>query len=537
MKRMKKLLCILLAVSFVFLWGCGSPTQNEDETIFRVGGITVDTLSPLTTYVAGSIELISLIYDPLVRFDEHLDPVPCLAESWEVSDDELEWTFHLVHDAKWHDGEPVTSADVKFTYDLMLNNDVGYSYSAYLYGITDISCPDDYTVVMTTESPKANMLNNSTPILPMHIWSEIPEDELEVYTNDHPIGSGPFKFDSKDSANTNWKLVRNDDYFGQKPIIDSIVFIYIASADSMTQSLKLGEIDGFFQSEAAQLAALKADPNIQAISANLPGFTQIGINVAEDGTGNPLLKDINIRHAMEYALDRKKIVDMVFYGEATIGSTILSDVGGWGYDVPASDFRDYDIDKANEILDAAGYTKRNAEGTRLAPDGSPLEFNMIYSADVTQRGQIAMFLKSGCDEIGIKINNTVMDKDAIADAIADYSYDMFIWGWYEDIDPTPMLCIFTEDELNSYNETGWTDPRYEELYYAQQEEFDPSARLEMIQEMQKLAYDACPFIVVARDSEIQAIRQDKWTGYKQIPEGGAFFLNNTILNYLTLQPK
>ena len=537
MKRTKKLLCVLLAVSIAFLWGCGSPLQNEDETVFRVGGITVDTLNPLTTYVAGAIELMMLIYDPLIRYDENLDPVPCLAESWELDDDELTWTFHLVKNAKWHDGEPVTSADVKFTYDLMLEYDVGYSYSAYLYGIEDISCPDDYTVVMTTEEPKANMLMNPTPILPEHIWGQIPEEDLEQELNEHPIGSGPFMFDSKDSANTNWTLVRNDDYFGDKPYVDSLVFIYYASTDSMTQALKLGEIDGFFESEASQLATLQSDPNIDVLSAKLPGFSQIGINVYEDGTGNPLLQDINIRYAMEYAVDREKIKDMVFYGCAETGSTIMSSVGRWHYEIPADEFRSYDLDKANAILDAAGYTERNSEGTRLAPDGSPLEFNMLYSADVVARGKIASFLKSGCDEIGIKINNMTNDSSAIADAIADYSYDLFIWGWFEEIDPTPMLNILTSEELFMNNETGWTDDSYDELFYEQQTELDKDARLAIIQEMQAIAYEGCQYIVVAYDEEIQAIRSDKWTGYKSIPaSGGPYFINNTFINYMNIRP-
>jgi len=537
---MKKLLCILLAIALVpgLLAGCGgSPISQEEGVVLLVGGITVDTLNPLTMYVAGSMELVFLIYEPLARIDENLMPSPGLAESWETSDDGLEWTFHIVKDAVWHDGEPVTSADVKFTYDLMIDNGFGYLFSSFMGGIEDVSCTDDHTVVMTTSAPKADMLRSNTPILPMHIWSEIPIDEMELEMNEHPIGCGPFKFESKDAANTHWNLVRNDDYFGTKPTIDSVVFIYYANPDSMTQAIKLGEIDALFASKGAQLDALQSDPNVFAVGAKIPAFTEIGINVFEDGTGNPLLQDINIRYAMEYALDREKIVDMVYYGSASPGSTIMSPVGGWHYSVPEADYRSYNLDKANKILDAAGYTDRNAEGTRLAPDGSPLEFSIVCAADVPDRGKIASFLKSGCDQIGIKIINTTMDSNAIADAIEEYDYDMYIWHWYEDADPTSLLAIFTEDELHSCNETGWTDERYEELFVLQQQQIDVYERLATIQEMQKIAYEACQFIVVVFDEDIQAIRSDRWTGYEQIPEGGALFINSTIINYLNIQPK
>jgi len=525
-------------LAFGLFAGCGGQDYSGgDEAVFRIGGIQVDTLNPLTTYMGAVMEFLMLVYDSLTHFDENLDPIPRLAESWELDDDGLTWTFHLVQGATWHDGTPLTAHDVKFSYDLMIDNGLGWVYSAYIEGIVDISCPDDYTVVMVTDEPKVNMLTNPTPILPMHIWSEIPVDELEVEMNEHPIGSGPFKFHSKDDAGTFWRLERNDDYFGPKPHIDALVFVYHANINTMTQALILGEIDGFFLSEASQLSTLRADSNIHAISAEVPGFVQIGINIFEEGTGHPALRDVNVRYAMDYALDREKIKEMVFYGCAQVGSTLMAPAGKWHYDVPASELRTYDLEKANKILDDAGYTQRNSDGTRLMPDGTPLEFDIVFSTDMAFRAQVASFLASGCDEIGIKINAIINDSSIIIDAIAEYSYDLFVWGWFEDVDPTSMLNVVTTEEWFYNNEYGFSDERYDELFQLQRIEFDFDARLGMIHEMQQILYEACPHMIVVYEEDIQAVRSDRWTGAAQVPRNtGPFFINNTYNTYLNLRP-
>ena len=140
------------------------------------------------------------MYDPLVRYDKELNPSPALADDWKVSKDEKTWTFHLNKDAKWHDGQPVTSEDVKYTYELMLDTGLGYMYSSYLEGITDITCPDEQTVVMKTKLPKANMLMNTTPIMPKHVWEKVKKEELETWDNGEMIGSGPYKLVSNENG-------------------------------------------------------------------------------------------------------------------------------------------------------------------------------------------------------------------------------------------------------------------------------------------------------------------------------------------------
>ena len=220
MKLMMIVLVLMLAIAAT---GCGGGKTTPTElNSFTLGSSTAfDTMNPLSSYMQVTYEFFMLVYDSLVKYDENYNAVPDLAKEWSVSDDGLTWTFKLQEGVKWHDGQPFTSKDVKFTYDLMLNTGLGYMYSSYLTGITDIQCPDDLTVVIVTEEPKANMLMNTTPILPEHIFSAIPETELETWPNESPVGTGPYKFDS---TGPNFvKIVKNADYFGEQPDRKSVV--------------------------------------------------------------------------------------------------------------------------------------------------------------------------------------------------------------------------------------------------------------------------------------------------------------------------
>jgi len=152
-KFWKVTLVLLLCASLV---SCGgAPSSSEGIHSFRIGNTQdIDTLNPLTSELTIGFEIFLLIYDPLVRYDENYEPVGCLAESWDVSEDGLTWTFNLREGVLWHDGEPFTSEDVKFTYDTMIEHEQGFMYNTYLAGITDIECPDEKTVVITTTPRK-----------------------------------------------------------------------------------------------------------------------------------------------------------------------------------------------------------------------------------------------------------------------------------------------------------------------------------------------------------------------------------------------
>jgi peptide/nickel transport system substrate-binding protein len=528
------LILILVTVQI----GCGGgQAPGEELSSFTVGSsASFDTMNPLSSYMQVTYEFFMLIYDPLIKYDENYDPVPGLAKEWDISDDELTWTFKLQEGVKWHDGEPFTSEDVKYTYELMMDTGLGYMYSSYLTGITDIQCPDDNTVVMTTDFPKANMLMNSTPILPKHIISEIPEDELEIWANENPVGTGAYKYDSK--GDNFVKVVVNEDYFGSIPEVDEYIFVSYDNIDSMAQALMLGEIDGANNLNTAQYQQLMDDENVSVISGEEKGFMQVGVNcwMDDESGGNPLLLDKNIRQAIELAIDKQRIVDMSYNGHGTVGTTLINPGDYFHYEPTAEELRSYDVEKAKSLLDSAGYMDSNGDGVRESTDGTPLEFELITIADNLEEVKSGQMIVSDLAAVGIKINSVTMDSGALYDRIIGGTYDLFIWGWGSDVDPTVITGVLTTDQIGGNNEPFFSNARYDELYLLQQQEMDEEARREMVWEMQQIVYEEAPYIVIIYANNIQAIRSDRWTGFKQIPETGTYFFNLTDYNYRNIRP-
>ncbi len=519
--------------------GCGGNSQAPEEEInsFTVGSsASFDTMNPLSSYMQATYEFFMLVYDPLVKYDENYDSIPALAKDWELSEDELTWTFNLQEGVKWHDGQPFTSEDVKYTFELMMDTGLGYMYSSYLTGITDIQCPDDNTVVISTDSPKANMLMNSTPILPKHILSEIPEEDLEIWANENPVGTGAYRFDSQ--GDNFYKVVVNNDYFGDIPEVDEYIFVSYDNIDSMAQSLMIGEIDGANNLNTAQYNQLMDDENVSVISGEEKGFMQVGINcwTADESGGNPLLKDKSIRQAIELAINKQKIVDMAYNGHGTVGTTLINPGDYFHYEPTEAELRSYNIDNANDLLESAGYIDSNGDGVRESADGAPLEFELITIADNLEEVKSGQMIVADLAEVGIKVNNVTMDSGALYDEIIGGTYDLFIWGWGSDVDPTVITGVLTTDQIGGNNEPFFSNERYDELFLLQQQEMDEEARREMVWEMQQIVYEEAPYIIIIYANNIQAIRSDRWTGFKQIPETGTYFFNLTDYNYLNIKP-
>jgi peptide/nickel transport system substrate-binding protein len=531
----KKLTAVILSIVMVLSIGVGFGSCGTEKTGMVIGtGEFVDTLNPFTAWAMMSAEVFNLIYDPLVRYDENLKSVPCLAESWEVSDDQLTWTFKLA-EAKWHDGEDFTSADVKYTYELFMTEAGAASfYGSYLTGIDTITCPDDRTVVITTDEPKANMLQNTTPILPEHIWKDVGEKGIQTYTNDSPVGTGPYMFGEMGDGTLT--LLLNEAYFSTPGKVPSYSFVEYKNSDSAAQALKTGEIDAALSLSAAQLSQLQEEDGIDVISGQIPGFMQVSINVSEqkDATGNPLLKDVRIRHAIEYCIDKQKGLDMAFSGAGTLGTTLINASDPYHWEPTASLFRGYDLDEAKQILEDAGYKDTNNDGIREDTKGNPLKFELISIADNTEDVKYGQIIKAGCEEAGIGIDCVTMDSGALSDKIYAYDYDLFIWGWGADVDPGAILAVLTTDYGN---EPGWSNAEYDALYLKQAVTMDQTERTALVMQMQQIAYEEAPYIVLLYDNSIQAIRSDKWKGYIQIPENGCYFLNLSIVNYMNMQAK
>ena len=333
-------------------------------------------LNPFVGY-STSFEVWMLNYDTLVGIGA--DGLPSketgLAEDWSLSPDEKTWTFKIRPGVKWQDGEPLTAADAAWTFNTILKDDL--STSVYLKGVKKAVAVDDTTLKVHCTQPKANMLTTQVYIyvLPEHIWGKLTPSQLSTtFRNPTPIvGSGPFQtveFKKDDYV----KMVRNPTYWGEKPNIDEVIFQYYTNDDSMVQDLKSGAIDGAQVIPPEQFKRLQDEPGIKSIAYPLYNWEYIDVNCYDspDSLGNPVLKDPKFRVAMAWAIDREKCAALGWSGYAQAGYGIFPQKG-WPasadpyYQPDAASAIGFDLAKANQLMDAAGYKDTDGDGIRNDP--------------------------------------------------------------------------------------------------------------------------------------------------------------------------
>lgn len=325
------MLVLLLAFSFVIA-GCGEKEEVKDGggNVLKIGYLReVETLNPHQLNTLASWEAAYISYNFLLAYDEDLNYAPDLAHSWEVDESGTVWTYYLEEGVTWHDGEPFTAEDVKFTFDFLLEHKDSY-LSGFVADIVEIVVLNDYTVTIETSAPNATMPRIPVPILPKHIWSEMdPQEALSEFVNSNPVGTGPFHVIEFRRG----EFVRfgvNENYFKGRPGLDEVVIVYYANSDMMIEALKQGELDVVADIPGAQFKALEDAnlPDIVTLVADGMYFVELAFNTWDDeaSLGNPLLLDREIRVAIEYALDRQRIIDVAMMGYGEIGSTLIPPV-------------------------------------------------------------------------------------------------------------------------------------------------------------------------------------------------------------------
>jgi peptide/nickel transport system substrate-binding protein len=542
--------------------GAPSIPAETGKVIYRVGWTgDVDNLNPFIGYVSPSYEVWYLTYDSLIGYDpKTLVPMQGedstgLATDWSVSDDGLTWTFTLRQNAKWSDGEPLTANDVAWTYNIIIDNQFE-NFIAYTNLIEKATVIDDYTVEFTCSKPKPDMIRHWVPILPEHIWSKMsPKDMEKNFQNPPPIvGSGPFTCEEwKKSSYV--KMVANPTWWGPKPKIDEIYFMYFTNSDTMVQDLKAGNIDGCVNLTPSQMKLFENEPDIEAKAIAIDGFNELGFNCYDsaDSKAHPALRDPNFRVALSWAVDLDKLVKTVWLDYTPPGTTIIppnyySDPD-WHWEPPADVKYSYDPDKAEQLLDEAGYKDSDGDGVREYK-GKPIELSLIARVESVMSQQEAKLIAGWFKNVGIKVRIEVMDEGALMDRQYEYTgdtftpnYDMFLWGWYLDYDPGSMLSYFTKAQIENWSDCNWTDPEYEQLYNQQAEELDPEARKPIVDRMQEILYTQSPYIVTSYAPDFEAFNTAKWQGYIFIPEpnGNALlppFGNGCgYANFLSIEPK
>jgi peptide/nickel transport system substrate-binding protein len=521
--------------------GAPSAARAADPVIFTVAYTDeVDSLNPFLGYQAVSYDMWAMTYDMMVGYSmKDASPIPQLATSWDTSDDGKTWTFHIRSGVTWSDGQPFTAADIAYTYNRVLTGKVeANNWGSYLANVDTVTAPDDKTVVLSLSTPNATLPLLPIPIVPEHIWKDVSAKDVKSYaaepSDGHPVvGTGPFQPVEGTAGGSTFRFVANKDYWGGKPNVDEIDVKIYKSDDPAVQALIKGEVDFVEDITPLQVQSLEGKAGITAHNGLSPVFEEIGFNTgAVDtdtgqpiGDGNPALLDPKFRHALGYAVDTDRVVKTAYQGAADPGSTIVpAEYGGWHWTPPDDEALTFDLDKAGQLLDDAGYTK-GADGKRTMPDGSPLGTLRLYArADAKASVDTMDLFKGWLGELGIDAEVKAMDSNTLGDKILDGTYDAFQWDWYVEPDPDGILADFTCDQRGGLSDSWYCDEGYDQMYADQKKEVDHDKRVEIVKAMQQQLYEQSPYIVTAYTTTGEAIRNDRFACFQPQPDPGGVWL-------------
>lgn len=347
--------------------------------------------NPLTA--TAGFTWLNTYYEPLVIYTSDLTKLTgALASEFTLSEDNLTYTFKLV-DAKWHDGEPFTSADVKFTLDLAKNAESGSLFAGRLADIASVETPDERTAVVTLAKPNSAFLSllAQVMILPEHKLSSIPTAEVakSQYWSTEPVGTGPFKF-VKYVSDQYVEMAAYDDYRGGRPKVGRLINRYFANASAAVVALKAGEIQFTF-AEPDDAKTFEGNSDFQVLAGDSYVVNYIGFNQKVG-----LWDDVRVRQALMHAIDRNAIVSSLFGGAAKLANC--------GYVAPQlvpaglNDYA-YDPEKAKALLQEAGWDQINGD--------KPITWLTYYNTP--QVANIMAAIQSMLAQVGISVVPRALD--------------------------------------------------------------------------------------------------------------------------------
>ena len=558
------LLAIVLALAAGLTWGLAgafaassSPSAAGGNVTLKVGWTTdPDNLNPFVGIEQSSYELYHVSYDFLTDYgDKYLETQPGLAESWTKSDDGLTWTFKIRQGVMWSDGQPLTAHDVAFSYTYQKKLELTAFLSA-LDGIKTVTAPDDATVVIQCSQPKADILSMWVPIVPEHVWSKFKTyDEATKYLNSPPIvGSGPFQV-------VEWqkgkfiRAVANKDYWGGKPKVDEILFDVYKNQDTLAQDLKLGAVDLAINIPPAQVKALQGDAALASEACSQKAFDYLSFNCYEGPSlGNPVLRDVKFRQALNWAVDKDKLTALAYQTYADPATSIFEvdfyDPNlDWHWEPPADVKYTFDLEKAKQALADAGYKDTDGDGILNDPanGGKNIKLRLWSRTESAQSQVMGKLITGWWESLGLDIQYSVEDNGTLIDGGYNYAgdtykpdYDIYIWAWQPSgSDPGRRLGYFRTVQIENQNDACWSSKEYDDLWLQQSKELDSQKRKEIAYQMQEILYEESPYIILTYPKLLEAWNTEKWEGWKRIPQpdGAVAYISDNVSNYYNVAPK
>ena len=537
--------------------------KNAEEFEYSIGKpggtLTLATISePLTLNLAiandaSSSGVLGYLFEGLTETSWLTDNVePALAESWKRSDDGLTWTFHLRKDVKWHDGQPFTAHDVDFTFNKIIYNDdiAASSRSSFNFRFLNeesgewkeaqmtVTAMDDHMVEFVLPVPFAPFLRSmGTAIYPKHILEKHVDDGTFASTWDidtdpsEIIGTGPFTIESYDPGervvmrrNPNYWL--KDDAGNTLPYLEKIVQFIVPDLEATLAKFLAGESDshGVLGEEFTELEPLQDEGNF-TIYKRGPAFgtTFLVFNMnpgKNPDTGEHYLaseklqwfRNKQFRQAVAHSIDKDRIINEVQHGLGYPQWSSISPAAGDFHNPNVRQY-EYDVDKANEILDGIGWTDTDGDGIREDSAGNEIEFTLVTNTGNSVRAKVGAIVQQGMEEIGIRADYEVVEfGDLVAQLTDSYDWEAMIIGFTGGPDPYGGIGFWhSSEDLHLWypNQpqpaTEW-EAEIDELYIMGSQELDRDQRVAYYHHAQEIAAENAPVIYTTLSERLNAVR-------------------------------
>ena len=475
---------IVLAMIFAGCSDSNTSTSGGDGDKVLIVRATGDPMSfnPNTTADDNAYPIVQNLFNRLVKLDSSKQVIPDLASEWDVSEDGKKITFTLKEDAKWHDGEPVTSEDVKYTFDTIKENRT-YYFSSRMDIVNSIDAPDDYTVVFNMQSPDVSFIADlgwyATFILPEHVFNtEVSWDENAA--SKEPIGSGPFKYgDFKQGVNVT--LLPNEDYHDGAPKIDKLVFSIIPDEQTAIQALVNGEIDVFDNVPTSSVEQLKSKDNVRLELNEYPSPARIIFNLTKDEVA-----DVNVRRAIATAIDKEEISKKVYADIQKPEYSMYPALIDWAANMEETS-PEFNLEKAEKILQDAGYEK-DKDGFYVS--GIPLE---VFEG--SGYPDMANLMKATLAKAGIGIDIKVSEFNAWNQKVTvDQNFTMELQGGFMGPDPAALAKRYGTGVGSNYG--AYSNTKFDELTKKAGSTGDQDLRAQYYKEAQAILAEDLPFIPI-----------------------------------------
>ncbi len=471
------------------------------------------TLIPILASDSASGEIVGMVFNGLVKYDKDINLVGDLAEGWDIEEQGLVIVFHLRKNVRWHDGHPFTAHDVSFTYQKLIDPNVRTPYSGDFERVETLEVIDDYTVKVTYKEPfSPGLASWGMSVMPRHLLEN--EDLGNTKFARHPVGTGPYKFKS-------WKtqekieLVSNHDYFEKRPCIERYIYRVIPDAATIFLELQTEGIDSAGLSPlqySRQTDTPFFKKHFQKFRLPSFGYTYLGYNLA-----SPKFKDGRVRQALNYAVDKQEIIDMVLLGFGRVGTgPFIPD--SWAYNNAVTPLP-FDPKKARELLGESGWFDSNHDGW-LDKKGEVFEFTIITNQGNEERQNTAQIIQRRLKDVGIRVKIKVVEWSVfLTEFIDKKNFEAVLLGWSLSRDPDNFdIWHSSKTKEGEFNFIGYKNEEVDRLLLEARRTFDQEKRKRAYNRIHELIYQDQPCMFLYVPDSLTALHS-RFQGIKPAPIG------------------